>query len=157
MRRTSLVDLPQFINILNGDMSLVGPRPLRPSEVEAYELWHRGRSTPPGHPPSLGDLDATVYAPLKPAPRSGAIALPEPNDAEDTDPNSGGKANVRSVSVEPPKTSLCKPLCTITCEASPLRSESSYRSLVLNVELYQCASVSVPVNCPHDFVRMVTI
>jgi lipopolysaccharide/colanic/teichoic acid biosynthesis glycosyltransferase len=41
-------------------MSLVGPRPLRPSEVEAYELWHRGRSTPPGRPPSLGDLDATV-------------------------------------------------------------------------------------------------
>jgi lipopolysaccharide/colanic/teichoic acid biosynthesis glycosyltransferase len=60
LRRTSLVDLPQFINILNGDMSLVGPRPLRPSEVEAYELWHRGRSTPPGRPPSLGDLDATV-------------------------------------------------------------------------------------------------
>jgi lipopolysaccharide/colanic/teichoic acid biosynthesis glycosyltransferase len=105
LRRTSLVDLPQFVNILNGDMSLVGPRPLRPSEVEAYELWHRGRSTPPGHPPSLGDLDATVYAPLrpKPAPRSGAIALPEPNDTEDTDPN-GDKANARSVSVEPPKT-----------------------------------------------------
>ncbi len=43
IRRTSLDELPQFINVLKGDMSLVGPRPPIPYEVESYELWHRRR------------------------------------------------------------------------------------------------------------------
>ena len=43
MRRTSLDELPQFLNVLKGEMSLVGPRPPIPYEMEAYDIWHRRR------------------------------------------------------------------------------------------------------------------
>lgn len=49
LRATSIDELPQLWNVVRGEMSLVGPRPPLPSEVEGYDLWHRRRlSMKPG-------------------------------------------------------------------------------------------------------------
>jgi lipopolysaccharide/colanic/teichoic acid biosynthesis glycosyltransferase/GGDEF domain-containing protein len=43
IRRSSIDELPQFWNTLKGEMSLVGPRPPIPYEIEIYDVWHRRR------------------------------------------------------------------------------------------------------------------
>jgi len=49
LRKTSLDELPQLINVLKGEMSMVGPRPPMPDEMERYDVWQRRRlSMKPG-------------------------------------------------------------------------------------------------------------
>jgi lipopolysaccharide/colanic/teichoic acid biosynthesis glycosyltransferase len=63
LRKLSIDEFPQLINVLRGEMSWVGPRPALPNEVEKYEAWQRQRLEVPqgmtGLPQISGRSDLT--------------------------------------------------------------------------------------------------
>jgi exopolysaccharide biosynthesis polyprenyl glycosylphosphotransferase len=67
LRRTSLDELPQLFNVLRGDMSLVGPRPCIPYEVELFEPHHFDRFSVPAGMTGLWQLIARGHATFKEA------------------------------------------------------------------------------------------
>jgi exopolysaccharide biosynthesis polyprenyl glycosylphosphotransferase len=64
LRKTSLDELPQLLNILRGDMSLVGPRPCIPSETELFEDHHFERFSVPAGLTGLWQVTARAHSPF---------------------------------------------------------------------------------------------
>jgi exopolysaccharide biosynthesis polyprenyl glycosylphosphotransferase len=67
LRRTSLDELPQILNVLRGDMSLVGPRPAIPYELELYEPHHFERFAVPAGLTGLWQVEARAHATFREA------------------------------------------------------------------------------------------
>jgi lipopolysaccharide/colanic/teichoic acid biosynthesis glycosyltransferase len=62
LRKTSLDELPQLINVLKGDMSLVGPRPAIPYEIELYAPHHFERFFVPAGLTGLWQVEARAHS-----------------------------------------------------------------------------------------------
>jgi len=67
LRRTSVDELPQLVNVLKGDMSLVGPRPAIPYELELYEPHHFERFGVPAGLTGLWQVEARAHATFREA------------------------------------------------------------------------------------------